>query len=151
MSIVRWEPLREMMSLREAMDRLFEESFVSPRRREWMTPAETPLALDVYETDDDLVVKSSIPGVKPEDVDISITGNTLTISGETKEEEEIKEENYIRRERRYGSFSRSVALPQGLKTEDAEAEFEDGVLKLSIPKAPETKPKTIKVKGKEKK
>jgi len=149
-SIVRWEPLRDMMSLREAMDRLFEESFVSPSRREWLAPAETALALDVYETDDSLVVRSSVPGVKPEDVDISISGNTLTISGETKEEEEVKEENYIRRERRFGRFSRSVALPEGLNTDQAEAEFEDGILKLSIPKAPEAKPKTIKVRSKKK-
>jgi HSP20 family protein len=151
MSIVRWEPFRDMMTLREAMDRLFEESFVSPRRREWLTPAEGALALDVYETDDSIVVKSSIPGVKPEDVEINIKGNILSISGETKEEEDVKEDNYMRRERRYGAFSRSLALPEGVNTDKAEAEFEDGVLKLTIPKAPEAQPKTIKVKGKEKK
>lgn len=150
MSIVRWEPFRDMMTLREAMDRLFEESFVSPRRREWPAPAEGALALDMYETDDHVVVKSSIPGVKPEDVEINIKGNILSISGETKEEEEVKEENYIRRERRYGAFSRSLALPEGINADEAEAEFEDGVLKLTIPKAPEAKPKTITVKGKDK-
>ncbi len=151
MSIVRWEPFRDMMTLREAMDRLFEESFVSPGRREWMAPAETALALDVYETEDSLVVQSSIPGVKPEDVDITITGNTLSISGESKEEKEVKEENYLRRERRYGAFSRSVTLPEGVNADQAEADFEDGVLTLTIPKAPEAKPKTIKIKGTEKK
>ncbi|MDH4208024.1 MAG: Hsp20/alpha crystallin family protein [Anaerolineae bacterium] len=151
MSIVRWEPFRDMMTLREAMDRLFEESFVSPRRREWLAPAEGALALDVYETEDSLVVKSSIPGVNPEDVDISIKGNILSISGETKEEEEVKEENYVRRERRYGTFSRSLALPDGIDTDKAAAEFEDGVLKLTIPKVPEAKPKIITIKSKEKK
>jgi HSP20 family protein len=150
MSIVRWEPFRDMMTLREAMDRLFEESFVSPRRREWLAPAEA-LALDVYETDDSLVVKTSIPGVKPEDVDINIKGNVLSISGESKEEEEVKEENYLRRERRYGSFSRTLALPEGVDADKAEADFEDGVLTLTIPKAPEAKPKTITVKSKSKK
>jgi HSP20 family protein len=149
MGIVRWEPFRDFMTLREAMDRLFEESFVRPRR-EWPAVAEGTLALDMYETEDTVVVKSTVPGVKPEDIDISISGNTLSISGETKVEEEVKEENYIRRERRYGSFSRSVTLPEGVNPDEAEASFEDGVLTLSIPKAPEAKPKVIKVKGKEK-
>ncbi len=146
MSIVRWEPFRDMLTLREAMDRLFEESFVSPRRREWLAPAEGALALDMYETEDAVVVKSSIPGVKPEDVDITVIGNTLSISGETKEEEEVKEENFIRRERRYGAFSRSITLPEGVKADEAEANFEDGVLTLTVPKVPEAKPKVIKVK-----
>ncbi len=149
MSIVRWEPFRDLMSLREAMDRLFEESFVRPRR-EWLAPAEGALALDMYETEDSVVVKSAVPGVKPDEIDISISGNTLTISGETKTEEELKEENYIRRERRYGSFSRSVVLPEGLDLERADAAFEDGLLTLTIPKAPEAKAKVIKIKGKKK-
>jgi HSP20 family protein len=150
MSIVRWEPLSDFMTLREAMDRLFQESFVSPLRKEWLAPAEGALALDVYETEDAVVVKSSIPGVKPDDVEISISGNTLSISGEAKTEEEVKEENYIRRERRYGGFSRSVVLPEGVQADKAEADFEDGVLTLTIPKAPEAKPKVIKVKSKKK-
>lgn len=149
MSIVRWEPLRDFMTLREAMDRLFEDSFVGRRPKEWI-PAEGTLALDMFQTEEAAVIKSSVPGVKPEEIDITISGNTLTISGETKEEEEVKEEDYIRRERRYGSFSRSVVLPEGLEPDKAEASFEDGVLTLSIPKAPEAKPKVIKVKGKKK-
>ena len=150
MSIVRWEPLRDFMTLREAMDKLFQESFVGPRRRQWLAPADTTFALDVYETEDSTVVKTSVPGVKPDDIDITISGNTLTISGETKEEKEVKEENYIRRERRCGSFSRSVILPEDLEADNAEAAFEDGVLTLTIPKAPEAKPKVIKIKGKNK-
>jgi HSP20 family protein len=148
MSIVGWEPFRDMLSLREAMDRLFEQSFVSPERREWLAPAQAGLALDVYQTDDSVVVKSSIPGVKLEEVDISIKGNILNISGETEEKEEVEEENYLRRERRYGAFSRSLALPEGIDADKAEAEFEDGILTLTIPKVPEAKPKVIKVKGK---
>jgi HSP20 family protein len=148
MSIVRWEPFRDFMTLREAMDRLFEESFVGRRPREWVAAGEGTLAIDMYQTDDAAVLKTAVPGVKPDDIDITISGNTLTISGETKEEEELKEDNYIRRERRYGSFSRSVVLPEGLELEKAEASFEDGILTLSIPKAPEAKPKVIKVKGK---
>jgi HSP20 family protein len=149
MSIVRWEPFRDIMTLREAMDRLFEESFVRPRR-EWLAPAEGTLALDVYETEDSVVVKSAVPGIKPDEIDISISGNVLSISGETKVEQEVKEENYIRRERRYGSFSRSVTLPEGVNPDEADATFEDGILTLTIPKAPEAKPKVIKVKGKKK-
>ena len=150
MSIVRWEPFRDFMTLREAMDRLFEESFVGPRRGEWLAPAEGALALDMYQTEDSVVVKSAVPGVKPDDIDITISGNTLSISGETRAEEEVKEENYIRRERLCGSFSRSVTLPEGLETDKAEASFEDGILTLNIPKAPEAKPKVINIKGKKK-
>lgn len=150
MSIVRREPFRDFMTLREAMDRLFEESFVGPRRREWLAPTEATLALDMYQTEDSVVVRTAVPGVKPDDIDITISGNALSISGETKEDEEVKEENYIRRERRCGSFSRSVMLPDGVDAANTEASFEDGVLTLTIPKAPEAKPKVIKVKGKKK-
>jgi len=131
------------------MDRLFEESFVRPRR-EWLAPAEGTLALDMYETEDSMVVKSAVPGLEPDDIDITISGNTLSMSGETKAENEVKEENYIRRERRYGSFSRTVTLPEGLELDKAEASFQDGILTLTIPKAPEAKPKVIKIKGKKK-
>jgi len=146
-NIVRWEPFRELVSLREAMDRLFEESFVRPGGGR-LAPAgmEVP-AVDMYQTDDAVVVKSAIPGIKPEDIDISITGDTLTIKGETRVEEEVNEENYIRRERRYGSFCRSLALPLPVVTEKAEAEFENGVLTLTLPKAEEVKPKAIKIKA----
>lgn len=146
--LIRWEPFRELISLREAMDRLFEESFVHPRAG-WLAPwgAET-LAVDMYETDEDVVIKTSVPGVKPEDIDITITGDTLTIRGETKAEEKVERANYIRQERRYGAFSRSLTLPTAIVAEKAKAEFENGVLTLTLPKAEEVKPKTIKVKTK---
>ncbi len=147
MSITRWEPFRDLISLREAMDRLFEESWVRPRAR-WLLPIGETLAIDMYETADSVVVKTAVPGVKPEDIDITITGNSLTIAGETKAEEKVEEENYIRRERRYGRFSRSVTLPSGVQGEKAEATFDHGLLTLTIPKAEEAKPKVIKVKSK---
>ena len=147
-NLVRWEPFRDLISLREAMDRLFEESFVRPSVGRLAPAGMGALAVDVYETDDAVVVKSAIPGIKPEDIDISITGDTLTIKGETRVEEEVNEENYIRRERRYGSFCRSLALPLPVVTEKAEAEFENGVLTLTLPKAEEVKPKAIEVKSK---
>jgi len=147
-NLVRWEPFRDLISLREAMDRLFEESFVRPRAG-WLAPlGAEALAVDVYETDQDVVVKSSVPGVKPEDIDITITGDTLTIKGETKAEEKVEKANYIRQERRYGAFSRSVTLPTSIVAEQAKAEFDNGVLTLTLPKAEEVKPKSIKVKTK---
>ncbi len=147
-NIVRWEPFRDLISLREAMDRLFEESFIRPRAG-WLAPlGAEALAVDVYETDQDVVVKSSVPGVKPDDIDITITGDTLTIKGETKSEEKVEKANYIRQERRYGAFSRSLTLPTTIVAEKAKAEFENGVLTLTLPKAEEVKPKTIKVETK---
>ena len=147
-NIVRWEPFRDLITLREAMDRLFEESFIRPRVG-WLAPLGAgALAVDMYETDQDVVVKSSMPGVKPEDIDITITGDTLTIKGETKAEEKVEKANYVRQERRYGAFSRSLTLPTTIVAEKAKAEFENGVLTLTLPKAEEVKPKTIKVKAK---
>jgi HSP20 family protein len=145
-SLVRWEPFRDLISLREAMDRLFEDSFVQPRGGRLAPAGMETLAVDMYETDDAIVVKSAIPGIKPENIDVSITGDVLTIRGETKAEEEVKEENYIRRERRYGAFCRSLAIPQSVVADEAQAEFEDGLLTLTLPKAEEVKPKAIKVK-----
>jgi len=103
--MMRWEPFREMMTLRQAMDRLFEDSFVRPARV-WPELGVGDLAVDMYQTANDVMVKATVPGVKPEEVDVSITGDILTIKGEHKEEKEVKEDNYFRKERRYGTFSR---------------------------------------------
>jgi HSP20 family protein len=139
-----------MMSLRDAMDRMIEEGA-------WRPPApfaswgEGGLAVDMYETDDNVVVKTSIPGVSADDIEVSVSGDTLTIKAETKEEAEVKRENYLRRERRHGSYCRSVTLPGGLETGEAEADYTDGILTLTIPKSEEVKPKSIKVKASESK
>jgi len=146
MSMIRWEPFRELVSLRQAMDRLFEESFVRPSRFISLLGEEAHPAIDMHQTPNEVVVKAALPGVKPEDVDITITGDVLTIKGETKTEEEMKREDYLCQECRYGAFSRSITLPGAFKTDKAEASFEDGVLTLTIPRAEEAKPKTIKVK-----
>lgn len=150
-NLVRWEPWSDLMSLREAMDRLFEESVVRPRAG-WLAPlgAES-LAVDMYETDEEVVVRTAVPGVKPEDIDVSITGDVLTIKGETRAEEKVEKANYIRQERRYGAFSRSLSLPSIVMADKATADFENGVLTLTLPKAEEVKPKTITVKAKSKK
>ncbi len=148
--LVRWEPFRDLVSLQEAMNRLFEESFVQPRGGWPNMVGMGSLAVDMYETDDAIIVKTAVPGVKPEDLDVSIVGDTLTIRGETKAEGEIRKENYIRRERRCGSFCRSLAVPLSVIADEAEAEFENGILTLTLPKAEEVKPKAIKVKAKSK-
>jgi len=142
--LMRWEPIRDMMTLRQAMDRLFEDSFVRPAGLG--TSAVADVAMDMFETDSEVVLKAELPGVKPEEVDVSITEDVLTIKGEHKEEKEEKEASYYRKELRYGSFSRSVRLPTSVNSEKAEAVFENGMLTLTLPKAEEVKPRQIKVK-----
>jgi HSP20 family protein len=149
-NLVRWEPWSDLMSLREAMDRLFEESVVRPRAGRLAPLGAESLAVDMYETEDEVVVKTAVPGVKSEDIDVSITGDVLTIKGETKAEEKVGKANYIRQERRYGVFSRSLSLPSTVVADKATAEFQNGVLILTLPKAEEVKPKTIQVKAKSK-
>ena len=147
MTMMRWEPFREMMSLRNAMDRLFEEGVVRPVRL-WPELERGELSLDMYQTANDLIIKAALPGVKPEEVDISITGDMLTIKGEHKVEQEAKQENYFYKERRSGTFSRSVIIPVQVKSEETDAVFENGVLTLTLPKTEAVKPKQIKVKSK---
>jgi HSP20 family protein len=144
--VVRWEPFNEMISLRDAVNRLFEDSFIRPGL--WPLPFDgggLSVPADVIETQDNIVVKVSAPGVKPEDIDISVVGDTLAIKGETKSEEQFEEGSYIRKERRFGSFQRTFSLPASVASDRAKAEFENGVLTLTLPKAEEAKPKSIKV------
>jgi HSP20 family protein len=145
-NLVRWEPFREVMSLRQAMDRLFEDSFVGLPRLTLSGSGEFPI--DIYQDKKNLVVKAALPGVKPEELDITIADNILTIKGEHKAEQETKEDDYPYRERYDGTFSRSVAIPAKVKSEKAEATFEEGVLTLTLPKADEIKPRQVKVKPK---
>ncbi len=145
--LVHWQPMSEMLSLRDAMNRLFEDSWVSNREWSNVPVAWTEPSLDVYETTDTLVVKAAIPGVKPEDVEITVKGNYLAISGETKEETESQDKNYLRRESRVGTFSRMIELPNELQSDKADAKFENGVLTITFPKAEQLKPKKIQVKA----
>jgi HSP20 family protein len=145
--LVRWEPFKEMMSLREAMNRLFEDSFIQPGS--WVGPFAGDtlgLPVDVIENKDNVVVRASVPGMQPEDIDVSISGDVLTIKGETKSEEKVQEDNYVRQERRFGRFERSLQMPSMVVADKADAKFENGVLTLTLPKAEASKPKTIKVK-----
>ena len=144
-NLVRWEPLGDLGSLRDAVDRIFDESYLRPPAPFGLW-AEGSLAVDMYETDDNVVVKTAIPGVKGEDINISVAGDTLSVRAESKTENEIRRANYLRRERRQGAYCRSLTLPGGLKTDKAEADFTDGILTLTFPKAEEVKPKSIRVK-----
>jgi len=143
--LIRWNPVREMMSMRDMMDRAFEDFF---SRTPMTTDGYGIVNLDMAQTDDEVIIKASVPGVNPDDLSISITGDTLTIRGEVKEDKEIEEADYQIKERRIGSFARSVLLPGAVVADKAKAEFENGVLRLTLPKAEEVKPKTITVKAK---
>ncbi len=144
MTLMRWDPIRELRVLERTMEDLFRE-FARPllpvEGREWLWVP----AMDMYETDDALVVKMALPGVDPEKVEIRIAGDVLTIRGHV--EEDVVEEgaSYYLRERRTGAFSRSVQLPVPVEADKAEAVFENGVLTLTLPKAEEVRPKTIKI------
>jgi HSP20 family protein len=141
-SIIRHDPFNEMMALRGRMDRLFDDFFGSPlvdRQPDWN------LALDVAESQEEFLVKAAIPGISPDDLEITFSDNTLTIKGEVKVEKETKEAQYHLRERRYGRFSRSISLPNTIKADGIVANYEAGVLTLHLPKTEAVKPKRISV------
>jgi HSP20 family protein len=147
--LVPWRPFREM----EEMERRFEDIFGRPflpamwRRIPVVEMGWAP-AIEVFEKEDKFVVKAELPGMKEEDIDVSVVGDTLTIKGERKAETEVKEEDYYCCERSYGSFSRSIALPSSVDAKKIEASYEDGVLEVTLPKAPEVKAKKVAVKKK---
>jgi HSP20 family protein len=143
--LTRWEPMREVMTLREAMDRLFNDAFTRPLSASGVS---LNPAIDLYQTADDVVVKASLPGLKADDVHISISSDVLTLSGEFNLESEQKDATYNIRERHSGSFERSMMLPTDVQSDKAKAEFEDGILTITLPKAEAVKPKTITIKAK---
>jgi HSP20 family protein len=142
-TLIRRSGFGDLLSLRQAMDRLFEESFVNPRS--WGWGEQLSVALDVYAAEADLVVLANLPGVRPEEVDITVEGNTLTIAGETRSARKEDEGSSLIQEIRRGAFSRTLTLPAGLEADKATATFEDGVLTLTIPKAEQVKPRQIKI------
>jgi len=147
-SLIRRDPFREMMTLRSAMDRLFDTAFMGEPGEpgEWSSFADT-LPLDVSETEDEYLVKASIPGIKPDDLEITYNSKTLTIKGEFKAEQEKEDVHYHLRERRYGAFARSLTLPAAVISDAIEAKYEAGVLTLKLPKTEEVKPKKITVRS----
>jgi HSP20 family protein len=137
MTLMLRDPFADTVNLRQAMDRLFEESFPRPSRH-W-------LAVDVYETASALVIKAALPGLKPDEVDIAIDGDTLTIAGEFKADEQSGDREYHRRELHVGAFERALRLPERFQAEKTEAVFENGILTLTIPKVEQAKVRHIKV------
>jgi len=144
--ITPWRPFREM----EEWERRFEDLLGRPL---WRLPVEERgwmPAVDIFEKADKFVVKAELPGIKEDDIHVSVVGDTLSIKGERKTETEIKEEDYYRSERSYGSFYRSIPLPSSVDTGKIEASFEDGVLEVALPKSAKVKPKKIPVSAKKK-
>jgi len=146
MPIVRWEPFHDLVATQERFNRLFNQAF-SPLfgegtdlgTRTWAPP------VDIYETNQNLVVQAELPGIDPNQVEVRVENNTLYLKGERRVEGEVKEGNYHRRERAYGTFTRSFTLPSSVKADNVAAEYKDGVLTVTLPKREEAKPKTIRV------
>jgi HSP20 family protein len=152
MAMELWDPFAEAISLRDAMDRLLQESFIRPSgassQRGLQQQQAAMLPLDVKESEDGYTIQASLPGIKPEDVQIQIMGDTVTIRGETREDREEKRgEQVIMRERRMGRFARAFTLPLPVDADHAEANFENGVLTLRLPKAQQAKPRRIQVRS----
>lgn len=148
MAIVRWSPARELLSMRDQMDRLMDEVFTNAwgRRPVAWDGATVQMLIDVYQTDKEYVVKATLPGVRVEDLDINIVGETLTLKAAAQEEKDVKEEDWLLRESRFTSFARTITLPSEVQADKVEATLENGILSLKLPKAEALLPKTIKVK-----
>ena len=144
-TVVRWNPVRDMLRMRSDVDRLFDD-FVGKSLSDRHEAPRWGLALDIVEREDAFVVKASVPGVNPEDLDVTVNENTLSIHGEVKSDETFEDAQYHVRERRYGAFSRSMILPKTVSREGIEADYENGVLTLVLPKAAEVQPQRIQVK-----
>ena len=146
MALVRWDPFRNVATLQDRINRLFEDAF--PRSRDIdddVSMCAWRPAVDIYETENGLVLKAELPGVKKEDVSVEIKDNILTLKGERVEDKQVDEDNYYRRERCFGTFQRSFNLEQSIQPEKIKAKFKDGVLEVEIPRPEEEKPKKISV------
>ena len=146
MTLARWDPFRDLVALQDRMNRLFDESVRNVRTGdEALSSATWSPAVDIYETDSEVVLKAELPEVNQKDIDIQVENNTLTLRGERKLDKETKQENFHRIERAYGIFSRSFTLPSTVDQERIKADYRDGILRISLPKREESKPKQIKV------
>jgi HSP20 family protein len=148
MAIVRWEPFRDLASLQERMNRLFDESFKGIGRGtedDWLLGGTWAPAVDIFEQEGNIVLKAELPGIDPKDVDIRLENNVLTLRGERKVDNEVKRESFHRIERAYGTFARSFTLPSTVDQQSIKADYKDGVLKVVLPKREEAKPKQITI------
>ncbi len=148
MAIVKWSPFRDgfrdIVGLQDEMNRLF-DTFSKGNDTQSLVEGVWAPSVDIYENKDEIVIDAELPGINQKDISVTVTDNVLTIKGEKKQEKEVKEENYHRVERSYGSFSRSFTLPVGVKADHIKAGYKDGVLKITLPKAEEAKPKQISI------
>ncbi len=141
--LTRWDPFREFVTLQDRMNRLFRDS--QGGQEEALTTASFAPPVDVYEDEHNITLKIEVPGIDEKDIDVRLENNTLTVHGERKFEKEEKEENYRRVERQYGSFTRTFTLPQTVDSENVQADYDKGVLKIKLAKKAEAKPKQIKI------
>ncbi len=142
-NLTRWDPFGQMESMRTLMDRFFNP--FQDSERTGLLSTGWDLALDVAETDDEFLVKASLPGINPEDLNVTFDSNVVTIKGEIRKEEDIDQQHYHLRERRFGTFSRSISLPSSVKADKIEARYDAGILTLHLPKSEETRPKRIRI------
>jgi HSP20 family protein len=144
-AIIRWDPFRDLVSLRERMNKLFEDVASSRGEERDLAASSWAPAVDIYETENEVILTAEIPGIEEKDIEIKVEDSTLTLRGERKFEKETKEENYHRIERAYGSFFRSFTLPTYVDQDGIEAQHENGVLKIHMPKRAELKPRKVKI------
>ncbi len=148
MAIVRFEPFRPLVTFQDRLNRIFDDAFRGSRgasEEEWALGGSWAPSVDIYEQEGNIVLKAELPGLDPKDVDVHVENNVLTLRGERKLDNEVKQENYHRVERSYGAFSRSFTLPSVVDTDKIKAEFKDGLLRLVLPKKEEAKPKQISI------
>jgi len=144
MAITRFTPISDFVSLRDAMDQLFQESFIRPNG--WSGPAgQIPMPVDLWETKDAYHLRADLPGMAPDDIQINVTGDTVSLAGETKAETDVSSEGWLRQERRAGKFQRAFTLPVQIDANAVTATFTNGVLDLTLPKSESVKPKTVKI------
>ena len=143
--LTRWNPAGEFLSLKQAMDRLFEDSFVSPTGWTTLANGQAMPAIDVYETENDVVVTAALPGIREDEVEVTLSGQTLTLKGEFKADEQMTRDQVVYQERRYGAFHRQIQLSVRVDGEHVEATYEHGILTLRIPKAAEVRPRQIEI------
>ena len=145
MAITKWDPFKELVDLQNRMSKLFESTISQQTREENITQTTWTPAVDIYETDKEIVLKAELPDVNQKDINLCVEGNTLILEGERKLEEETKKENYYLLERSYGKFKRSFSLPSSVKEDKISAEYNHGVLKVTLPKKEVTKTTKISI------
>jgi HSP20 family protein len=145
MAVVKWDPFRDLLSIQDRMNRLFEQTLSRSRSEEGIAASTWTPAVDIYETPETIVLKAELPGLSREDIEIQIRDNALTLKGERRFAKDVQQENYLRIERAYGAFQRSFTLPATIHQDKIRAVFRDGVLELTLPKAEEAKPKKIAI------